>query len=289
MGLVKEIRKVRNVVRNYVYNGVKYDASSHSHNCSPVLTTHWMHTWLLIIQTDQLQCIYFANWRQIHLIRNTLMNSRIRQGSSYKTVLAIRWPWNDDTGLPTLETIWSDDIKCFSIWHVTRYGGYIGFLVNEAMNEEDNGKQILGAASLKRKKFWKELPASWVAWPGLSCLVRDRGGIHQMKPCNRGPSPDSPSCGGVIWQNKQSHTSSVTVCGFSWIQISSLRYTFLWNQVTMMRFRYVKYCTLSAVRNYWRNKVDEEAQQIRIWSRCKGRLVRLPHSYPHSVTGMHVL
>jgi hypothetical protein len=31
---------------------------------------------------------------------------------------------------------------------------------------------------------------------------------------------------------------------------------FLWNQATMMRFRYVKYCTLSEVWDYRRNKAD---------------------------------
>jgi hypothetical protein len=33
--------------------------------------------------------------------------------------------------------------------------------------------------------------------------------------------------------------------GFSWTQILSHRYTFLWNQVTMTRFCYIRYCTLS--------------------------------------------
>jgi hypothetical protein len=42
--------------------------------------------------------------------------------------------------------------------------------------------------------------------------------------------------------------------GFSWIQILLLRWTFLWNQTTVMRFRYVRYCTLSEVWDYYRIK-----------------------------------
>jgi hypothetical protein len=38
------------------------------------------------------------------------------------------------------------------------------------------------------------------------------------------------------------------VCDFSWIKIFSLPCTFLRNQVTMMRFRYIRYCILSEVR-----------------------------------------
>jgi hypothetical protein len=44
--------------------------------------------------------------------------------------------------------------------------------------------------------------------------------------------------------------------GFSWIQILSLRKTFLWNQATMLRFCYVRYCTLSRVWYYWQTKAD---------------------------------
>jgi hypothetical protein len=39
-------------------------------------------------------------------------------------------------------------------------------------------------------------------------------------------------------------------------EILLLRYTFLRNQASMMIFRYVKYFTVSEVRNYWRNKTD---------------------------------
>jgi hypothetical protein len=34
---------------------------------------------------------------------------------------------------------------------------------------------------------------------------------------------------------------------------------FLWIKATTMRFRYVIYCTLSEVRDYWRNKADGDA------------------------------
>jgi hypothetical protein len=30
----------------------------------------------------------------------------------------------------------------------------------------------------------------------------------------------------------------------------------LWNQATMLRFRYARQCNLSEVRNYWRNDAD---------------------------------
>jgi hypothetical protein len=32
------------------------------------------------------------------------------------------------------------------------------------------------------------------------------------------------------------------------------------NQATVMTFRYVRYCTMSEVRDYWRNKADWNAQ-----------------------------
>jgi hypothetical protein len=38
----------------------------------------------------------------------------------------------------------------------------------------------------------------------------------------------------------------------------------------MLRFRYVRYCTLSEVRDYWRNKADGGVQYIRKWSQFKG-------------------
>jgi hypothetical protein len=83
-----------------------------------------------------------------------------------------------------------------------------------------------------------------------------------------------------LWTNMGHKYEQRKICeGFSWIQISSLRYTFLWNQSTMVRFRYVRYCVLLKVRNYWRNKANWDAQQIRQWSRCMGRLVRPPQSY----------
>jgi hypothetical protein len=44
-------------------------------------------------------------------------------------------------------------------------------------------------------------------------------------------------------------------------------------------FRFVRYCTLAEVRHYWRNTADGDAQQIRKCSRCKGCLVRPPHSF----------
>jgi hypothetical protein len=58
--------------------------------------------------------------------------------------------------------------------------------------------------------------------------------------------------------------------------------TLLRNQVTMMRFCHVRYCTLSEVRDYWRNKLDCDAQQIKWW-RYKGRLLRVYHSYSYSL------
>jgi hypothetical protein len=64
-----------------------------------------------------------------------------------------------------------------------------------------------------------------------------------------------------------------------WISMSSLRKIFLWNQATMIRFRYVRYCTLSEVGDYWRNKTVGVAQCIWIRSRCMGRLVRSARSY----------
>jgi hypothetical protein len=54
---------------------------------------------------------------------------------------------------------------------------------------------------------------------------------------------------------------------------------FLWNQATMMRFRHVRYCTLSEVWDYWRNKADGNAEWVRKFSWCMGRLVPAPHSY----------
>jgi hypothetical protein len=42
--------------------------------------------------------------------------------------------------------------------------------------------------------------------------------------------------------------------GFSWIQISSLGETILWNQESLMRFCYVRYCTFSEAPKYWRKK-----------------------------------
>jgi hypothetical protein len=36
--------------------------------------------------------------------------------------------------------------------------------------------------------------------------------------------------------------------GFRLIQVSSLKYIFLWNRATIMRFHYVRYCTLLEVR-----------------------------------------
>jgi hypothetical protein len=41
--------------------------------------------------------------------------------------------------------------------------------------------------------------------------------------------------------------------------------------VAMMRFRYIRHCTVSEVWAYWRNKVDGDEQYMRRWSRCKGR------------------
>jgi hypothetical protein len=35
---------------------------------------------------------------------------------------------------------------------------------------------------------------------------------------------------------------------------------FLWNQAILMRFHYVRYCTLSEVWDYWQNKADGDAQ-----------------------------
>jgi hypothetical protein len=36
----------------------------------------------------------------------------------------------------------------------------------------------------------------------------------------------------------------------------------------------LRYCTLSGVQDYWRNKADGYTQQIRKWSRYMGHLVR---------------
>jgi hypothetical protein len=43
-----------------------------------------------------------------------------------------------------------------------------------------------------------------------------------------------------------------------------------------MRFHYVRDCTLSEERDYWRNEVGGDAQYIIKWSRCMGSFVRLP-------------
>jgi hypothetical protein len=61
--------------------------------------------------------------------------------------------------------------------------------------------------------------------------------------------------------------------GFSRIQILLCKWTFIWNQVTMMRFHYVRYCTLSEVWDYWQNKAAGDIQYIWKWSWCMGRLV----------------
>jgi hypothetical protein len=43
---------------------------------------------------------------------------------------------------------------------------------------------------------------------------------------------------------------------------------FLGTKATVMRSRDAGYCILSEVRDYWRNKADEDAQKIRKWSAC---------------------
>jgi hypothetical protein len=83
--------------------------------------------------------------------------------------------------------------------------------------------------------------------------------------------------GGAIWQQKQPHTC-LWMYDFRWIQISSLRKSFM-EPSDYDEFRFVQYCTLAEVRDYWRNTADGDAQQIRKWSRCKGCLVRPPHSF----------
>jgi len=45
-----------------------------------------------------------------------------------------------------------------------------------------------------------------------------------------------------------------------WLNTEFVAYIFVWNQATMMRFRCVRYCTLTEVRDYWRNKVDADTQ-----------------------------
>jgi hypothetical protein len=44
-----------------------------------------------------------------------------------------------------------------------------------------------------------------------------------------------------------------------------LRKKLLWNQATMMRLLYVTYCTLSEVRDYWRNKAGAVANGRGAW------------------------
>jgi hypothetical protein len=49
----------------------------------------------------------------------------------------------------------------------------------------------------------------------------------------------------------------------------------------MIRFRYVRYCTLSDVWDYWRNEADGDAQQIR---KCRGAWVALCTQTTHTGT-----
>lgn len=51
----------------------------------------------------------------------------------------------------------------------------------------------------------------------------------------------------------------------------------------MMRFHYVRYCNLTSVRDYCRNK-DGDAQYIRKVSRFRGKKGRFVRSYGHIQT-----
>jgi hypothetical protein len=55
---------------------------------------------------------------------------------------------------------------------------------------------------------------------------------------------NSPVLVGLIWTTRNLQENCK---GLNWIQISSLRLTFLWNHATVMWFLYVRYCTLSDV------------------------------------------
>jgi hypothetical protein len=92
-------------------------------------------------------------------------------------------------------------------------------------------------------------------WRGPQEIYSKNGESYQRQPVIQALQLTALFVGGVTWQQKQPNTS-LCVCGFNWIHISSLAKTCLWNQATVMRFCYVRYCNLLEVRDYWRNKSE---------------------------------
>jgi hypothetical protein len=64
--------------------------------------------------------------------------------------------------------------------------------------------------------------------------------------------------GGAILQQKQSHNlcECVALDEFKCHHPGKV----LWNQMTVMRFHCVRYCTLSEVQNCWQNKAGGDTQ-----------------------------
>jgi hypothetical protein len=93
------------------------------------------------------------------------------------------------------------------------------------------------------------------------------------------PTWGSAGCCGTNMYRKKLTGRNGKDC--NWIQMLLLWQTFLWNQATMKSCCYVRYCSLSDVRDYWRNKTVGDAQYIIKRSHCIGSLVRPTRSHSY--------
>jgi hypothetical protein len=155
----------------------------------------------------------------------------------------------------------------------------MGICGSRPFNYPDLVRLILTTRNLQRKRKWKAIKRSLVIQAlQLTALF----------------------VGSAIYQKKRPHTSCVhvracvracvrvcvCVCVCVCVALAEFRFRhvrkYFWNQATMMKFCYIRYCTLSEAQDYWRNQADGHAEQIRKRSRCNGRLVSPPHSYSYA-------
>jgi hypothetical protein len=115
------------------------------YDMTPVIHRLKLYLYRYYVEHCSLSGVYFIYtvfWRlSISIIRCTELSNR--------TVLVMQWQCDHITmwhsrGVCTLETICSYNIHCLSLWHIIRWRGHIGFLMDGKMEEGDQ-KEVLGA------------------------------------------------------------------------------------------------------------------------------------------------